>query len=349
MTAVATTSACGRRLRRSCRLRDAEPMRQQLDDVAAEQAGVVSRQQALAAGLTSSQVGHLVRSRRWQRLHPGVFATTSGEVSAAALGWAARLHAGPEAVLSHESAGVEQGLLDDAPATVHVMVPANHRVVARPGVRVHRSRRLGERRHPARTPPQTRVEHTVLDLVDLVDPARPADDVVALLTRACQRRLTTPAKLRTAMRGRARQRHRGLVEQVLRDVEDGVASPLERRYARDVERAHGLPSGRRNLGTGPQGRRRYRDVDYAAFATTVELDGRAYHPVDARALDDERDNAVVLSGSVVLRYGWAAVARRPCEVAAQVAAVLTARGWSGRPRPCGGSCGIASSWQGASA
>jgi hypothetical protein len=43
-------------------------------------------------------------------------------------------------------------------------------------------------------------------------------------------------------------------------------------------------------------------------------------------------------GSRVLRYGFADVAHRPCAVAREVAAVLSAAGWRGRPRSCGPAC-----------
>ncbi|GAB3589872.1 hypothetical protein GCM10027446_03350 [Angustibacter peucedani] len=150
-------------------------------EVAASQAGVVHRIQALDAGLTSAQVGHLVRSGRWQRLHPGVYLTYTGSPDHLARCWAALAHAGPDAVLSHATAASLQGLLDDVPALVDVLVPDEHRVTGRPGLRVRRSTQLAGRRHPARVPPQTHVEDTTLDLVEL---AEDEGGVVGWLTRA---------------------------------------------------------------------------------------------------------------------------------------------------------------------
>jgi hypothetical protein len=121
----------------------------------------------------------------------------------------------------------------------------------------------------------------------------------------------------------------------------GVASPLERRYARDVERAHGLPRSIRGGVVVVAGTRRYRDVRYAKQRTSVELEGLAYHPDDEAARDDGRDNAAVVAGDAVLRYGWAAVVGSPCAVAAEVAAVLRARGWRGQIRPCRPGCAAA--------
>jgi hypothetical protein len=299
------------------------------------QAGAISRPQALDAGLTRSQVRHAVRSGRWRTLHPGVYATFTGPLPFATRLWAGLLHAGPSAVASHESAGYLQGLVDGEPRTVDVSVPDPHRVVQRSGLRVHRSRRHAVRRHPARSVPQTLVEDTVLDLTEC---AARADDVVGWLTRACQRRLTSPARLRSAAARRARLRHRRLVRDVLDDVASGVASPLERRYVRDVERAHGLPRSDRNALAVVGRERRYRDVRYRRQRLTVQLEGLAYHPEDEAHRDDARDNAAVVAGDAVLRYGWLAVVGSPCAVAAEVAAVLEDRGWTGQLRPCSTAC-----------
>lgn len=300
-----------------------------------QQHGVVSRQQLLAAGLGRGWVAHRVRRGGWRTLHPGVYITHDGPLEHLARAWAALLHAGEGAVVSHATAGFLQGLVDDEPAAVHVSVTATHRVTARAGVVLHRRRHQATMRHPARSVPQTSLEQTVLDLVEV---AIEQDDVVGWLTRACQRRLTTPQRLEAAAADRPRLRHRVTVRQVLTDVSEGVASPLERRYARDVERRHGLPRGTRNELRLVAGRSTYSDVRYRSTRVRVELEGLAYHPADRRALDDARDNAAALVGDVVLRYGWRAVVGSPCRVAAEVARLMQARGWCGSPRPCGPGC-----------
>ena len=166
----------------------------------------------------------------------------------------------------------------------------------------------------------------------------PAWAAIDLVLRATQRRLTTAVRLRDALDRRRRHRWRGLLSEVLSEVAQGVASPLERHYLRDVERRHRLPSGERNRQETASGRHWYRDVRYPGWETVVELDGREAHPVDAAFRDLRRDNHAVVAGETVLRYGWRDVVGRPCEVAAQVAAVLALRGWPGRPVPCGAGC-----------
>lgn len=316
------------------------PAQQRLDtsltSLSLTQGHCLSRDQALTAGLTDEQLDGHVAARRWQRLQPGVYVTFSGPLPYLTRVWGALLYAGEGAAASHETAAWLAGLLDQPPPLVHVTVPANRRILEQPGLRIHYSRRLSERTHPARQPTQTRVEETVFDLVEK---ALRVDDVVGVLTKACQRRLTTAARLRDSALRRRKMRWRRLVGEVLTDVVAGVQSPLERRFFRDVERAHGLPRGECNRPEGEPGRRLYRDVRYRKYVTLVELDGSAAHPPEDRASDQSRDNAVVEAEEAApLRYGWTPVAGRPCQVAGQLARVLRRRGWKGRPRRCGPDC-----------
>ena len=59
------------------------------------------------------------------------------------------------------------------------------------------------------------------------------------VTRACQRRLTTPERLVVAMSARKKIRWRAPLEAMVADVAQGAQSPLELEYLRRVERAHG--------------------------------------------------------------------------------------------------------------
>ena len=154
------------------------------------------------------------------------------------------------------------------------------------------------------------------------------------MVRAVAARLTTASRLVAAIGGRLRVRWRRELVTLLADVAEGCHSMLELRYLRRVERAHGLPRGQRQHRRG----RWYDDVDYAEFGVAVELDGRAAHPAEFAFRDHRRDNAAVLAGSRVLRYGYGDVAHRPCLVAREVATVLRANGWLGHPRGCGPTC-----------
>jgi very-short-patch-repair endonuclease len=192
-------------------------------------------------------------------------------------------------------------------------------------------------RHPSRLPPQTRVEETVLDLVEC---SADLDRAIGWIARACAQRLTTGERLAAALAARERLRWRAEVVDALTDVAAGCHSLLELRYLRGVERRHSLPTGVRQQVRPRDGGRWYDDVCYREYATLVELDGLAAHPADLRWRDHRRDNAGVAGGMDVLRYGSADVTGRTCEVAVQVAVVLRRNGWSGTPTPCGSHCPI---------
>jgi hypothetical protein len=308
----------------------------QLATLLDEQSGTIGRRQLLDAGWTSSAIAHQVRSGRWQVVHPGVYVTFTGTPSFLSLVWASLLMAGPGAVASHRTAARLQGLVDDDPDVLDVTIPHDVHRLRRSGVRTHRTRHPERVRRPVASVPQTRLEVTVLDLVS---ECRRAEDVVGWLTRACQRRLTTPSRILDATTLRSRQRWRGLVAEVLADVADGVASPLELFY-RKLERRHGLPRGEANALTTVRGTNRYTDVLYRRFRLRVELESLAWHPEDGRWRDARRDNEAAVVGDAVLRYDWRAVVGRPGETAAEVATVLRARGWPSHPTPCSATCAL---------
>lgn len=306
-----------------------------LADMLERQEGVVNREQALGAGYSRHVITGRLASGQWQRLHAGVFATFSGPVPRVSLLWAAVLRAGEKAVLSHHTAAEMWRLTDEPSASIHVSVPRQTGALDIAGLVVHYSVRLPGARHPARLPPLTALEETVLDLAEL---AGTAEDAVAWAIRACQRRLTTPDRIAGALADRTRARWRRDLGDAVTEIRAGVHSPLELRYLRDVERKHGLPRGDRQVLTIRGGRRQYLDVRYTQYGVVVELDGVSAHPAESRQREARRDNANTLGGLRSLRYGWVPVAYHACGVACEVADLLGQRGWRERPRPCGKRC-----------
>lgn len=305
-----------------------------LRNLAWRQKGVVSRSQALRAGLSSDMIRFRLHSGRWQPVYHGVYLTFTGAPGYSAQLWAALLGAGPRAVLSHETAAELQRLSDKPTDSIHVTVPWERRVKLVNGVSLHRC--VGEIVPGQGTPPQTRVEQTVLDLAQA---AATFDEVCGWVTRAFARDLTDAARLRAAMDQRTRLRWRSDLHELITAAASGDHSVLEYRYGRDVERAHRLPTSIRQAPfEGPDGRRGRRDRLYREYGVVVELDGRLAHPAENHWRDQARDNAAAADGQQTLRYGWTHVTRQPCETAAQVAQVLRLHGWTGRPRPCSPGC-----------
>lgn len=307
-----------------------------LGDVAELQAGVLSIDQLLGAGLARDAASAWVRQGRWQRLYRGVYATFSGEPGREAALWAAVLACRPGAVLSYQTAAEVGGLTDKRGWLIHVTVPGERRVVPVPGLVIHYSARARQALHPARLPPQTRIEETILDLACT---ATTLDDVCGWVTAGIGRRLTTESRLRQAMAQRGKMRWRPELQELLSPAAKGVHSPLEWRYLRDVERPHGLPGGSRQALVRRGGHNEYRDQLYEAYGIALELDGRVAHPGDARWDDIRRDNAAAADQIITLRYGWVDVATRPCDVAAEIVQVLVSRGFTGARR-CSPRCPV---------
>ena len=279
-----------------------------------------------------------VRSGRWRQIHPGVYATFSGDLTRRTRLWAAVLSAGPGAALSYETAAELHRLADKPVEMIHLTVPAGRRVSAAEGVSLHRSARVMEAVQANTHPPRTRVEETVLDLTQT---AKTFDDVCGWVTRAIARELTDETRLRQAMTSRKRMRWREDLAELIVAAAGGDHSVLEFRYHRDVERAHGLPESARQVPfTMPGGRRGRRDRVYEPFGLVIELDGRLAHQPENQGKDKTRDNAAAADGKQTLRYGWSPVKWQPCETAAEVARVLRRRGWNGRPRPCSPGCPV---------
>jgi hypothetical protein len=301
------------------------------------QSGVISRQQAHDAGLREKTIDRRLRSGTWQRLHRGAYATFTGDLSREAKLWAAVLRAGPGAVLSHETAAEVHGLIDKPIGQIHVSVPANRRPARWKirGVVIHRSRCLVPEWQPPWQLPRTTVEDTVLDLIGT---ARSFDDAYGWISAAVGRRLTTPELLGKALAARPRMRWRAWIMGAVQDAADGVHSPLERNYVHGVERAHGLPTAQRQARRRHGSGNRYLDNLYEEYELCVELDGVAAHPAEGRWRDTRRDNAHLVQGTDTLRYGWPDATEYRCRTAAEIAAVLRRRGWTGALRRCGPSC-----------
>jgi hypothetical protein len=302
------------------------------------QGGVIERGQAIEGGLQPTSINTLLRTGRWQKVQRGVYAAFTGTPGLDALHWSALVRAGPDAMLSHQTAAALYGLTDrfgqrDPP--IHITVPREKNPRHLRDVVVHRVGHAASWRHPYLLPPRTRIEATVLDLIDA---ANSEDEAFGWVCRATGKGLTNAGRLHDAIRQRGRLRWRAAMLDALGDVVQGVRSNLEFRYVRGVERPHGLPMAQRQVRVVRGGRVCYLDNLYAAYTVGVELDGLVAHPPGERWRDFRRDNAGAADGIITLRYGWADVTGQPCEVASQVAAVLRRRGWAGHPRACGASC-----------
>jgi len=302
-------------------------------ELLAAQGKAVARRQSSATRIDPETMRNWVRSGRWQRLQRGVYATFSGEPTRDTVLWGALLRAGPGAVLSHQTAAERHGLIDEPSALLTITVPVSrHPAQAKiQGIVIHRSDAILRTRHPTMLPPCTRVEDTVLDLIQA---AASFDDAYAWICRAIGRRRTTADRLRRAMDARKKMRWRSEIAAALGSADEGILSVLEYRYVRRVERPHGLPAARRQARIRQRTGNRYLDNLYEEYRLCVELDGAAAHPADEQWRDKRRDTANAVLGLLTLRFGILDLGDRRCQTADAVATVLRSRGWPGTPHRC---------------
>jgi hypothetical protein len=304
----------------------------------AGQAGLVTRRQLLGAGWSPDAIKWRTTSGRWLQMHRGVYLTTPGRRDWDVRVVGALLAVGPPSCLTGTSAGEAWGLTlpsddDDLPCrAVDVLVPLGRSGQDLPGVRVRRSRYFSTRMHPTAWPPRTTAPHTALDLALGHGP----DRAIALLAKVCQLRLATEAELGEALLARPTQPHRRILAEALGLIGEGAESAAEVRYVRDVEQAHGLPTGIRQL---PAPGSRSRDSAYREVRVIVEIDGRLGHMGWAgQQRANVRDRKAATGGLLTVRGGWPDVAVTPCTFAAELVEIFHDRGWPGRPRRCGVGC-----------
>ncbi|WP_075299553.1 MULTISPECIES: hypothetical protein [unclassified Pseudonocardia] len=99
---------------------------------------MLSRGQAVRAGVSPDAVDRRLAARRWVPVHPRVYRDTTYAVTDAGRLRAAVLWAGEDAVLTGAAAAWWWGLIPDAPVTVTVTVPRRRAPRPRPEVQVRR-------------------------------------------------------------------------------------------------------------------------------------------------------------------------------------------------------------------
>ena len=295
--------------------------------LADRQGGVVSREQAIAHGLSRHALPRLVATGLWQPVARGLFLVGAGEPSWEGLAWGGLLVGGDRSRLGPNASGFLHRLESKPPMPIDVLVPLERVVRATGPWQFHRERPPASSRTVG-APDRLTVEDTVLDLCGL----SAEHEVVTLVATVVSGRRTTASRLLRQLSQRARHPHRRLLRELLGDVRVGAESPIELRYLNDVERPHGLPKGDRQQSR--LGLPYCSDVGYDECQLLVELDGRADHEGVGRFRDMRRDNRFAFRDWLTLRYGWFDLTYRPCVMAFEVAAMLGRRGWTGLPARC---------------
>jgi hypothetical protein len=288
--------------------------------VAAQQAGVFTREQAVEAGYTNFRIRNLLAQRRWSVVLGSVYVETASTLTPTSLAHAARLAGGLGVIVSHTTAGAFHTLRVPADPELHVIVERDRRVRI-PGLRAHRIEVRDSELVRVGGVVATDLVRTVADLMLWL----PEEAGRAVLTDALRRRLCTVDEVRRQLVRMGVRHGRDRAWSVLADLASAPYSEGEVKVHRLMRQA-GIDGWVANAPVhDADGLIGFVDLLFAEAKVVVEFDGRAFHTDDvAFQRDRTRQNRLVLAGYVPLRFTWDDVVHRPQHVVAEIRAALRA-------------------------
>ncbi len=325
---------------------------------AARQHGLVTRAQALRAGMSVSAVDALVRTGAWRPIHRGVYLITATRgddlpsadrrddtpLPLATIAAAAVLMWGPGVVVSHGSAAELLGFpvlstplswtrlfgipTDPPRPTVTVTVEPGRRLSAS-GIKVHRHRLVRKDVVSLSGLPVTSPTRVVFDLM------RTAPTITALVVAdaAAHRNRAIPGSVAYALAAEAGRRSVRRAGRILDLIEPATESPLET-LLRELIRLAGLPPPVPQYEVRATNGELLARVDFAypSHGLVIEGDGRRHHESWTDGVRDRRrQNLLVNAGFRILRFTWDDVWNRPHETVTTIRGALPAAN-SGVPR-----------------
>ena len=306
-------------------------MKDDLRDLFLKRHGVISRYEAIRAGLTPRQIRTRIQTGDWQRVYPSVYRTTAMPPTAEQHIRAAVLATRAPSVASYQSAAWLWGLVDRPP-----LRPA---VTAAPGVQ---SRSRGFDLHRSGDLDWGRV--LVHRGIECTDPLRTLVDFAAVAEGATLDRsidialaqgMVTVAGMEQEMCRLSRQGRRGVAPLRMRlELRGFVGAPnpsvLESLTLRLLVGARIEVIGTEVV-VGPDGEYR---LDIALTdGVTVEVDGYRWHSTpEQKTRDERRRNRIRLEGVLLLVFTWNDVVRNGARMVIEIRQALAAQSDPARSR-----------------
>lgn len=274
-----------------------------LDDLLRRHDGVLTLEQARAAGLSKHAVNRRVRSGRWRQCARGVYFVDDRPFTDAARVRVAVWSYGPTAVTSGLAAAWWHGLTRFAPDIVEVTMPRNGSGRSRPGSRLRR-RDLA----PIDVVERSGLRVTAGPLTAIEAAVRKRGGAT-ILDSALQHDIALRELWRAQVRNKGRYGS-PLARILLNAASDGAHSQAERLLVALLRKA-AITGWRTNYPVGG-----YQvDVGFPAVKVAIEADGLAFHSSsDDFHQDRVRQNNITLLGWQVLRFTWLDLTEYPDRV-----------------------------------
>jgi very-short-patch-repair endonuclease len=296
--------------------------------VAERQHGVFTRAQGVAAGMSGTAIGRLLRAGQLETVHRNVYRLSSAPASewtraSAAVLAATTLHTGdavPVAASHWTAAALWQFGPEPAPAEAHV---TGARQCRARGLVMHRSTIAGDERTVLRGIPVTSPPRTLVDLAGIAT-SRQLEQAHAAAERIGR---VTRREVWAALRRHPGARGCRMLRQLLAELDASGHSPLFLRSQAEeaglaMVRSGDLPrplSNARILGL---------EVDFLwpDLRLVMEVDGLSFHSsAEAVQRDRSRDRTLVMGGYLVLRFTWRQLTQERDECLATLAGAFGAR------------------------
>ncbi|MDQ6522729.1 hypothetical protein RB608_03910 [Nocardioides sp. LHD-245] len=308
------------RYRRRINIDADSPRSRQLRDLAELQYGVVSRRQLYRLHVTRWEIEAHLRAERWRRLSDQSVVLHTGPVAFQGLLWAAVFQGGPHAQLDGAASLIASGLRRFELDSIRVSLPRGARVRRTAMFDLRQTRRWSAADQTPSGIPRTRPEVAAVRAFLWAKTDRQA---VYLLTLAVQQGLTTPERIgATALRIR-RDKRRRLLHATVNDLLDGARALGELDVLQELRR-RGLPLPERQVVREDKQGRFYLDLYWPDLGVVIEVDGIHHTWAENIVGDALRQNALTLSGDVVLRLPLLALRLEPDAFFAQIAEALAA-------------------------
>lgn len=307
--------------------RPAPPLPSGATDHIRRQCGLLTRSQALDAGIPAWQIEGFLRRGKWSRVLPSVYLTSPGKLDDLRFIRAAQLWAGPDSILTGAAALFWQRRSDAALDRVDLTTSKRLRVPdVEPRIVTHRQRIHDFWIAHWNGIRVTRTEFAVAQLLPTQGPE--------LLDNAVRRRWVTVDMVLEAHRAMGAGRGSVTRTQILRAAEGGAESEAERLLHRALREA-GITGWLANAPVRLGSTNRVGDIVFAGIKLLVEVDGFAFHTGHERfTADRERQNEFAIAGWTVLRFTWWQLHQEPERAVREIRAaikVLSLQQSNGRP------------------